>query len=140
MSTRPFFAFHVVHEDELSVTNMFDMPLLCPLFPFLIFQLKHRNAAERFIVPRCKVEVDDVSLVVIAVKIDKLCDDVNPAAPNPTPLGLLSFGITFGLFHMKTTGLGGTTATDLAGDDTHFMGIACVQLTCGECQRVPIQQ
>jgi len=25
---------------------------------------------------------------------------------------------------MKTTGLGGTTATDLAGDDTHFMGIA----------------
>lgn len=68
--------------------------------------------------------VDDDQLAVIAENIAQLSRHVHPPVPNPSPLGLLAFGLTTCLLQVKITGIAGLAANDLAGVDTAVMGFA----------------
>ena len=69
--------------------------------------------------------LDDDQLAAIAKKkIAQLSRHVHPPVPNPSPLGLLAFGLTTCLLQVKITGIAGSAANDLAGVDTAVMGFA----------------
>jgi succinate-acetate transporter protein len=60
----------------------------------------------------------------IVASLKALSKDINPAVPNPAPLGLIAFGLTTALLQVKHARLGGDSAEDLAGVDVEAMGFA----------------